>query len=64
MNFESEITMIKKIKYEVSKDQETGDTIILKHQFRVVHEAVFPVLVASHECKKYDLAGRLMKGGQ
>jgi|TARA_R110000823_G_scaffold85148_4_gene191406 hypothetical protein len=53
-----------KIKYEVSKDQETGDTIITKHQFKVVHDAVFPVLIASHECKKYDLAGRLMKGGQ
>ena len=53
-----------KIKYEVSKDQETGDTIILKRLFRVIHEAVFPFLVASHECKKYDLAGRLMKGGQ
>ena len=53
--------MIKKIKYEVSKDQETGDTIILKRLFRVIHEAVFPFLVASHECKKYDLAGRLLK---
>ena len=52
-----------KIKYEVSKDQETGDTIILKRLFRVIHEAVFPFLVASHECIKYDLAGRLMKGG-
>ena len=52
-----------KTKYEVAKDQKTGDTIILKHQFKVVHEALFPVLVASHECKKYDLAGQLMKGG-
>ena len=50
-----------KIKYEVSKDQETGDTIILKRLFRVIHEAVFPFLVASNECKKYDLAGRLLK---
>ena len=61
LNFESEITMIKKIKYEVSKDQETGDTIILKHQFKVIHEAVFPVLIASCRCYKYDLAGRLIK---
>ena len=53
--------MIKKIKYEVSKDQETGDTIILKHQFRVSNEAVFPVLIASCRCYKYDLAGRLIK---
>ena len=57
-----------KTKYEITKDQKTGDTIILKHQFKllnhqVIHDTLFPVFVASRKCKKYDLAGQLLKGG-
>ena len=51
-----------KIQYEISKDQETGDTVIIKHQYYIITEAVFPVLM-ERDPKKYNLAGQLLKGG-
>jgi len=51
-----------KIQYEIAKDQETGDTVIIKHQYHIITEAVFPVLMEC-EPEKYNLAGQLLKGG-
>jgi hypothetical protein len=57
-----------KTKYEVAKDQKTGDTIIFKYRRQVVNEVLFPALAEMYKHKKYgfrvyNLAGQLMKGG-